>query len=136
MTKQLLPFRLRRPKKSRGRGSPLLRQWKLLEQLSSDAEGATVYELARRLGVSDKTVRRDLAIFKRIGFNVDATETEFGLKYWRIQPRFETLRGKRRQYRAIRDSLSLLIEQAKTIGDQGLVADLQKITRKMKRKGR
>jgi predicted DNA-binding transcriptional regulator YafY len=117
-------------------GSPLLRQWKLLELLSSTPKGATVYELADRLGVIEKTIRRDVALFKRVGFNVDATEKAFGLKYWRIRPRFETLRGKRRQYRAIQDSLTLLIEQVKTIGDRGLVADLQKVERKVRRKGR
>ncbi len=128
------PLPIRRRKNTRG--SPLLRQWRLLELLSSTPDGATVFDLADRLGVGVKTIRRDLAVFKRVGFNVDATEKAFGLKYWRIRPRFETLRGKRRQYRAIRDSLTLLIEQARTIGDRGLVVDLQKVVGKVRRKGR
>lgn len=107
----------------------------LLEQLSSNSEGATVYELAESLGVDAKTIRRDLILFKRLGFDVTATENEIGLKYWRIQSRFDTLRSKQ-QYRSIRNSLMVLIEQAQTIGDQRLVADLQKVRRKVERKGR
>jgi predicted DNA-binding transcriptional regulator YafY len=136
MPKHPLTPRFRRPKDTRGVSSPLLRQWKLLEQLSSNPEGATVYEAADRLGVDAKTIRRDLVLFKRLGFDVGATKSDFGLKYWRIQPRFETLRSKRQQYRSIRDSLVVLIKQAQTVGDQRLAADLQKVRRKVEKKGR
>ena len=39
---------------------PLLRQWILLKALSSRRYGATVQELAEDVGVSLKTIRRDL----------------------------------------------------------------------------
>ena len=136
MPKHPLPTGLHRHSNARGVGSPLLRQWKLLGLLSSSSKRATVYELASRAGVSVKTIRRDLVLFKQLGFDIDATENEFGLQFWRIQPRFETLRSKQRQYRSLRDSVAVLIEQAQTIGDQRLVADLEAVRRNVERKGR
>ncbi len=126
----------RRGKSTRGVSSPLPRQWKLLELLSSDSEGASVNELATTLGVDAKTVRRDLILFKHIGFDVAETVGEYGRKSWRIQPRFETLRTKRQQYRSIRDSLAVLIEQAQSLGDQRLMVGLEAIWRKVERKDR
>lgn len=114
--------------------TPLLRQWRLLELLSADSVPATVYELASRMGVSDKTIRRDLVLFSRLGLNLDATEDRFGRRYWRIRPKFSTLRGKRRQYRSLRDSVAVLIEQAQSIGDKRLAADLEAVRRKVQRK--
>ena len=136
MPRHPLTIRLRRRKNAGGIGSPLLRQWNLLALLSADAEPATVYELADRLAVSVKTIRRDLALFKQLGFDIDATENEFGLQYWRIRSRFDTLRGKRRQYRALSESLAVVVGQAQAIGDARLAADLEAIRRKVQKKAK
>jgi predicted DNA-binding transcriptional regulator YafY len=136
MPRHPLTTRLRRRKTTGGIGSPLLRQWNLLALLSADSEPATVYELADRLGVSVKTIRRDLVLFKQLGFDIDVTQNEFGLQYWRIRSRFDMLRGKQRQYRSLADSVAVLVGQAQTIGDAGLAADLEAIRRKVQRKAR
>ena len=132
-----LPTRIhRRRRGTPSVGSPLFRQWKLMELLASDRKGATVNTLARLLGFSTKTIRRDLILFKQIGFDVAETVEEFGRKVWRIRHPFETMRSKRRQYRTVEKSLAVLIEQAQAIGDQRLVAGLEAMRRKVERKGR
>lgn len=73
----------------RGR-SPLLRQWMLLEALSSRAGGATVLELVRELGVSEKTVRRDLGTFQKVGFPLQEHFGPHGRKAWRLEPSADT----------------------------------------------
>lgn len=66
--------------------SPLLRQWTLLKALSSRPGGATVRELVRALGVSEKTVRRDLETFQRVGFPLQEHMGPHGRKAWWLQP--------------------------------------------------
>ncbi len=48
--------------------SPLVRQWILLRTLCARRHGATVKEMAQEMGVSDKTIRRDLDTFWRIRY--------------------------------------------------------------------
>ena len=48
--------------------------------------GASVKELAEELGVSGKTIRRDLRIFQEAGFPLEETVEQFGRKRWRIDP--------------------------------------------------
>ncbi len=62
----------------------LRRQWILLRALSSRRFGLTVREIAAELDVTDKTVRRDLALFRRLGFPLEESVGEFGRKTWRI----------------------------------------------------
>ena len=62
----------------------LRRQWILLRALSSRRLGLTVREMAAEVGVADKTVRRDLALFRRVGFPLEERVGEFGRKTWRI----------------------------------------------------
>lgn len=69
--------------------SPLLRQWTLLKALSSRPGGATVRELVRELGVSEKTVRRDLETFQRVGFPLQEHVGPHGRKAWGLQPAAE-----------------------------------------------
>ena len=114
----------------------LARQWKLLEQLSSDSNGFTSYDLAATWGVSRKTIQRDLIFFKRVGFDVVSTANENGLKSWRIRHPFDRLKNKRKQYRSIGESLAVLVEQAKTVGDSSLVADLESVQKKVMKKAK
>jgi predicted DNA-binding transcriptional regulator YafY len=66
--------------------APLLRQWILLKALSSRRYGATVQELAEDVGVSLKTIRRDLKTFQAAGFPLEETVEDFGRKKWRLDP--------------------------------------------------
>src|SRR5262245_58675169 len=64
----------------------LQRQWILLRALASRRLGLTVREMARELGVTEKTIRRDLARFSRVGFPLEESVGEIGRKTWRIVP--------------------------------------------------
>ena len=65
---------------------PLVRQWILLRTLCARHYGATVKELCEEMGVSEKTIRRDLETFRRVGFPLEETVCEFGKKKWRMDP--------------------------------------------------
>ena len=65
---------------------PLVRQWVLLRALCARHYGATVKELAEELGVSLKTIRRDLDVLGGAGFPMEETVEQFGRKKWRIDP--------------------------------------------------
>lgn len=67
-----------------GENSPLQRQWILLRTLTSRRCGATTRELAEELGVSEKTVRRDLETFAQVGFPLEDIVGEYGRKRWRL----------------------------------------------------
>ena len=66
--------------------SPLVRQWILLRTLCARRYGATVKEMAQEMGVSDKTIRRDLETFQKAGFPLQETVGDYGRKRWRIDP--------------------------------------------------
>src|SRR4051812_9853120 len=63
----------------------LRRQWILLKALSARRQGLTVREMASDLGVNVKTVRRDLDLFRGLGFPLEDAVGEFGRKTWRIK---------------------------------------------------
>ena len=63
---------------------PLVRQWVLLRLLSGRRFGATIKEMAQEMGVSDKTIRRDLETFEQAGFPLQEQIGEFGRKTWRL----------------------------------------------------
>ena len=48
--------------------TPLVRQWIMLRKLSALHYGATVKEMVDEMGVSEKTIRRDLESFQRAGY--------------------------------------------------------------------
>jgi proteasome accessory factor B len=58
----------------------------LLRTLSARHYGATVKEMAREMGVSEKTIRRDLETFLMAGFPLEELVCQRGLKKWRIDP--------------------------------------------------
>lgn len=64
--------------------SPLVRQWILLRSLASRRYGVTVKELAQTMGVSEKTIRRDLDLFVQAGFPLEETVGERGKKRWKL----------------------------------------------------
>jgi predicted DNA-binding transcriptional regulator YafY len=65
---------------------PLQRQWLLLKTLSARRYGATVADMAAELGVTEKTIRRDLKAFFQVGSPVEEQVGEHGRKTWRIRP--------------------------------------------------
>lgn len=64
--------------------TPIVRQWRLLTALSSRRFGVAVRELAEEYGVSQKTVRRDLQLLRRIGLPLEEIEQDHGRKVWKI----------------------------------------------------
>jgi hypothetical protein len=60
--------------------SPLVRQWILLRALSARPCRVTIKELVDELGVSEKTIRRDLETFCTAGFPLQETIEQFGRK--------------------------------------------------------
>ena len=108
--------------------STLARQWRLLEQLASAAKGLTIKEMTAASGMSDKTIRRDIALLKQVGFDVAETVEDYGRKLFRIRHPSEVAEGvdsRQGQYRAICDTLEQLHNQAKALGDVLLAADLE-----------
>jgi predicted DNA-binding transcriptional regulator YafY len=64
---------------------PLVRQWVLLRTLCSRHYGVTIKDMVQELGVSEKTIRRDLETFQAAGFPLKETVEEFGRKKWHIE---------------------------------------------------
>ncbi len=63
-----------------GNSSPLLRQWALLQALASGNGETTIKSLVAVTGMSEKTIRRDIAVLRRVGFPVVEQSGEFGRK--------------------------------------------------------
>ncbi|MCS7237792.1 MAG: WYL domain-containing protein [Thermoguttaceae bacterium] len=76
------------PRKSKANNvntdGPLVRQWILLRLLGSRWTGVTVEEMARELQTSVKTIRRDLALFRRLGFPLAEIRQAHGKKKWTL----------------------------------------------------
>ena len=66
-----------------GRNSELIRQWTLLQQIAN-ARDRTIPKMAEALGVSTRTVRRDLAALQEAGFPI-YDDTTGGSKCWRVE---------------------------------------------------
>lgn len=62
----------------------MFRQWVLLKALSSSRNGLSIRDMSAQAGVNAKTIRRDLDLFRRLGFPLEETSGEFGRKTWRI----------------------------------------------------
>jgi predicted DNA-binding transcriptional regulator YafY len=63
----------------------LRRQWTLLRALTSRHMGLTIRQMADEVGVTGRTIRRDLVVFRDVGFPLVEEIGEFGLKTWRIR---------------------------------------------------
>jgi predicted ArsR family transcriptional regulator len=53
-----------------GRLQQVLRQWDILRTLEASRHGLTLHQLAQELGVSERTVRRDIEGLEAAGFPV------------------------------------------------------------------
>ena len=103
----------------------ILRQWKLMAWLTAEPAGITVAEAAEAFGVNLKTIRRDLILLRRLGFDLVEAEEAYNRKRWRIRAPLERLRTQRQRRSAIIGLLTDAREQALLIGDQELVEALQ-----------
>ena len=114
--------------------TPMLRQWRLVELLSSDPEGITVAEAAGVFGVVLKTIRRDLILLRQLGFDLAEVKEDKGRKRWRIRAPFERLRTKCQKYRSLLGLLDMALEQTEAIGDERLAKDLGALRRRVARR--
>ena len=69
--------------------APLVRQWLLLKTLSSRRYGVTVRDMAQEMGVNEKTIRRDLQVFRDVGFPLEEEVGDFGRKTWCLRPAWD-----------------------------------------------
>jgi proteasome accessory factor B len=63
---------------------PLLRQWSVLKTLSARRHGATLRELAEEANVTQKTISRDLALLRHVGFPIREIVGPHGRKQWTL----------------------------------------------------
>jgi len=69
----------------RGRNSELIRQWTILRELAASRTN-TIPRLAKQVGVTTRTVRRDLDALQAAGFPIEESEVN-GSKFWRLPER-------------------------------------------------
>lgn len=62
----------------------IIRQWNMLRLLGARHQGLSNREMARELGVSEKTVQRDLDFFRLKSVPIECVIVERGKKVWRL----------------------------------------------------
>jgi predicted DNA-binding transcriptional regulator YafY len=131
MTTQTLPLFTTRIRQDEGDDeSTLARQWRLLKLLAFAPKGFTIKELMAVLGMSEKTVRRDLAFLKEVGFDVSESVEEFGRKFFRISRLSESTGRKgtaAEKYAVIHDALQQIRDVALILGDSPLAESLNRL---------
>ena len=128
MTTQTLPLLTTRIRQDEGDDeSTLARQWRLLKLLTFAPKGFTIKELVAVLGMSEKTVRRDLAFLKEVGFDVSEAVGDFGRKYFRISRLSEGKGTTAEKYVVIHDALQQLHDVALILGDSPLAESLNRL---------
>jgi predicted DNA-binding transcriptional regulator YafY len=66
------------------RNAEVIRQWTILREIETRRTGVTIHELARDVGVSTRTIRRDLQALQEAGFAVYDEGGENETKRWRL----------------------------------------------------
>jgi len=66
------------------RNQEVIRQWKVLHALESSRHGVTISAMADELGVTTRTIRRDLAALQEAGFPLFDEHDEEGRVTWRL----------------------------------------------------
>ncbi len=64
--------------------SSLRRQWILLTALNGRRYGMTLREMVAEANVTERTIRRDLDLFRSVGFPHEETVGDYGRKAWRM----------------------------------------------------
>ena len=74
------------------RNAEVIRQWQILREVESHRTGVTIHELAERVDVTTRTIRRDLQALQEAGFAVYDEGGEQETKRWRLDAHpFRTL---------------------------------------------
>jgi proteasome accessory factor B len=66
------------------RNQEVIRQWKVLHALESSRHGATIAAMSDDLGVTTRTIRRDLAALQEAGFPLFDEHDDEGRVRWRL----------------------------------------------------
>lgn len=66
------------------RNQEVIRQWKVLHALEASRHGATIAAMADELGVTTRTIRRDLAALQEAGFPLFDEHDDEGRARWRL----------------------------------------------------
>jgi predicted DNA-binding transcriptional regulator YafY len=66
------------------RNAEVIRQWKILRDIEAARTGLTIHELAGRVGVSTRTIRRDLQALQEVGFALFDEGEENETKRWKL----------------------------------------------------
>jgi predicted DNA-binding transcriptional regulator YafY len=80
------------------RNAEVIRQWQILREIEGRRSGVTIHELAERVNVTTRTIRRDLQALQEAGFAVYDEGEEHETKRWRIEAQ---------PFRALEDGLSV-----------------------------
>ncbi|MGH9349262.1 MAG: helix-turn-helix transcriptional regulator [Vicinamibacterales bacterium] len=67
------------------RNQEVIRQWKVLHALESSRHGVSIDALAGELGVTTRTIRRDLAALQEAGFPLYDARDDEGRVRWRLE---------------------------------------------------
>jgi predicted DNA-binding transcriptional regulator YafY len=80
------------------RNAEVIRQWQILREVESRRTGVTIHELAKKVHVSTRTIRRDLQALQEAGFAVYDEGEENETKRWRLDAS---------PFRAVQEGLSV-----------------------------
>jgi predicted DNA-binding transcriptional regulator YafY len=80
------------------RNAEVIRQWQILREVESRRTGVTIHELASRVNVSTRTIRRDLQALQEAGFAIYDEGDEHETKRWRLDAQ---------PFRAVQEGMSV-----------------------------
>jgi predicted DNA-binding transcriptional regulator YafY len=80
------------------RNAEVIRQWQILREIEARRTGVTIHELADKVDVSTRTIRRDLQALQEAGFAVYDEGEENETKRWRLDAQ---------PFRSVQDGLSV-----------------------------
>ncbi|MEO8483243.1 MAG: transcriptional regulator [Acidobacteriota bacterium] len=80
------------------RNAEVIRQWQILREVEARRTGVTIHELAKKVHVSTRTIRRDLQALQEAGFAVYDEGEENETKRWRLDAS---------PFRAVQEGLSV-----------------------------
>lgn len=67
------------------RNAEVIRQWQILKAVEAARTGVTIHELADQVGVSTRTIRRDLQALQEAGFALFDEGGEHDTKRWKLE---------------------------------------------------
>ena len=80
------------------RNAEVIRQWQILREIEAQRAGVTIHQLSKLVGVSTRTIRRDLQALQEAGFAVYDEGDEHETKRWRLDAQ---------PFKAVQDGLSV-----------------------------